>query len=69
MHYLSNEVIDAKMGIVNDYTKLLLGFHFANDRSYGEGNYEKRKKYNAKFSTNNIRKDTDILVDYNLQYK
>ena len=52
---------------------LFLGFHLVNDRSYkGEVN-DKRKKNNAKFddlmliATSQMKKDTEILADYNLQ--
>ena len=49
--------------------------HVVNDKHYGSVSLDKRKKYNAKFddlflvATSNIRRHTEILVDYNTQYK
>ena len=66
--------IDPKAGIMDD-ANLLLGCHFVNDKSYGSVSIDKRKKYNAKFddlrlvATSNIRRHTEILVHYNIQYK
>ena len=66
--------IDAKAGIMDD-AHLFLGCHFVNDKHYGSVSIDKRKKYNAKFddlflvATRNIRRHTEILVDYNTQYK
>ena len=66
--------LDAREGIQDD-AKLLLGCHFVNDKKFGNGTVDNRKKYNAKFedlflvASSNIRRHTDILVDYNIQYK
>ena len=66
--------IDAKAGIM-DNSHLLLGCHFVNDKNYGPVSIDKRKKYNAQFddlflvATSNIRRHTEILVEYNTQYK
>ena len=74
MYYSSVEHIDAKMGVA-DEAKLFLGCHLANDKCFGHGKYDNRKNYNAMFvdllfvATSNIRKHTELLVDYNLKYK
>ena len=66
--------LDAKAGIRNE-ANLFLGCHFVNDRTYMDTNCDKSKKYNAKFVdlflvvTSNIKKNTEILADYNIQYK
>ena len=66
--------IDAKFRI-SDGAKLFLGCHFVNDKSYENCITDNRKKYNSKFedlsliSTSILRKNTEILVDYNIQNK
>ena len=73
MEYSKTEIIDTKVGIINE-SVLYLGCHFANDRSYRGDIQDRRKKYNAKFvdfklqATSNMKKDKEILVDDNLQY-
>ena len=73
MYYSSSEHIDAKMGVV-DEANLFLGCHLINDKCLGQESYDQRNHYNAKFvdlllvATSNIRKHTELLVDYNLKY-